>query len=120
MPGMSGSLPHRTAISAAWAAFGDRRSIVAVDEVSANVSTNRVYRLHLDDGASVVGKVSSYGSYFLFYEDHDRLNRCARLLEGTRFSGMLAEVWRCADGRIFTWYDQKMWAVFYEIGRAHV
>ena len=79
MPGMSGSLPHRTAISAAWAAFGDRRSIVAVDEVSANVSTNRVYRLHLDDGASVVGKVSSYGSYFLFYEDHDRLNRCARL-----------------------------------------
>jgi Ser/Thr protein kinase RdoA (MazF antagonist) len=27
---------------------------------------------------------------------------------------MLAEVWRCADGRIFTWYDQKMWAVFYD------
>ena len=111
---VSGSLPHRTAISAAWAAYGDRRSIVAVDEVSANVSTNRVYRIHLDDGSTAIGKVSSYGSYFLFYEDHDRLNRCARLLEPTRFNGMLAEVWRQADGRIFTWYDQSMWAVFYD------
>ena len=91
---VSGSLPHRTAISAAWAAYGDDRSIVAVDEVSANVSTNRVYRIHLDDGSTAIGKVSSYGSYFLFYEDHDRLNRCARLLESTRFNGMLAEVWR--------------------------
>ena len=114
MPGMDGSLPHRTAISAAWRGYSDQRIIVAVDEVSANVSTNRVYRLHLDDGTTVIGKVSSYGSYFLFYEDHDRLNRCATLLEGTRFSGMLAEVWRRKDGRIFTWYDQKMWAVFYD------
>ena len=114
MPRMSGSLPHRTAISAAWADYGDPRAIVTDDEVSANVSTNRVYRLYLDDGSTVVGKVSSYGSYFLFYEDHDQLNRCARLLEGTRFSGMLAEVWRRDDGRIFTWYDQRMWVVFYD------
>lgn len=111
---VSGSLPHRTALAAAWADFGDRRSIAAVDEVSANVSTNRVYRVHLDDGSTVIGKVSSYGSYFLFYEDHDRLNRCARLLEGSRFSGMLAEVWRREDGRIYTWYDQRMWTVFYD------
>ena len=111
---VSDSPPHRNAMNAAWAAYGDRRTIVAVDEVSANVSTNRVYRLHLDDGGTVVSKVSSYGSYFLFYEDHDRLNRCAHLLESTRFRGMLAEVWRQADGRIFTWYDQQMWAVFYD------
>jgi len=107
------SLNHRTSISAAWAAYGDERSIVSVDEVSANVSTNRVYRLHLDDGSTLVGKVSSYGSYFLFYEDHDRLSRCAKLLHGTRFHGMLADIWR-KDGRLFTWYDQHMWAVFYD------
>lgn len=104
---------HRAAVDAAWAAFGDERSIVGVEEVSANVSTNRVYRLRLDDESTLITKVSSYGSYFLFVEDHDRLSRCATLLHDTRFGGMLAEVWQ-RDGRIFTWYEQNMWAVFYD------
>jgi hypothetical protein len=107
------SFAHRSAIAAAWAAYGDPRSIVQVDEVSADVSTNRVYRLHLDDGFTLVGKVSSYGSYFLFYEDHDRLSRCAELLQGTRFHGMLADIWH-KDGHLFTWYDRSMWAVLYD------
>ncbi len=110
---MSGATSHRQAVDAAWAEYGDRRAIVGADEVSANVSTNRVYRLHLDDGSTVVSKVSSYGSYFLFVEDHEQLNRCARQLDATRFSGMLADIWS-RDGRIFTWYDQQMWAVFYD------
>ena len=113
IPRVIESPAHLDAIAAAWRAYGDARSIVHVDEVSANVSTNRVYRLHLDDGFTLVGKVSSYGSYFLFYEDHDRLSRCAELLQATRFQGMLADVWR-KDDRLFTWYDQQMWAVFYD------
>jgi len=110
---MTESTSHRAAVDAAWSAFGDRRSMTKVDEVSANVSTNRVYRVYLDDGTTLIAKVSSYGSYFLFYEDHDRLSRCAALLQGTRFQGMLADIWR-KDGRLFTWYDQSMWAVFYD------
>lgn len=124
---MTSSPRHRIAVDAAWNAYGDLRQITHVDEVSANVSTNRVYRVHLDDGSSLVCKVSSYGSYFLFLEDHERLHRCATLLDGTRFAGMLADVWRRAEPRsnrdprhrpthqqIFTWYDQTMWAVFYD------
>lgn len=107
---------HRDALDDAWAAYGDPRLIVRADEVSANVSTNRVYRLHLGDDSTCVAKVSSYGSYFLFVEDHDRLHRCARLLDETRFAGMLADVWtdRVRPDRIFTWYDRSMWAVFYD------
>jgi hypothetical protein len=121
---VTGSERHRDAVHAAWAAYGDPRRIVGIDEVSANVSTNRVYRLHLDDASTLVSKVSSYGSYFLFLEDHERLHRCASLLEGGRFEGMLADVWtepRTAaeinaghPPRIFSWYDQTMWAVFYD------
>ena len=110
---MAESLTHRTAVAAAWATYGDARTIVRVDEVSANVSTNRVYRLHLDDGSTLIAKVSSYGSYFLFYEDHDRLCHASDLLRPTRFGGLLADIWR-RDGRLFTWYDQRMWAVFYD------
>ena len=107
---------HRDALDDAWAAYGDPRIIVRADEVSANVSTNRVYRLHLGDDSTCVAKVSSYGSYFLFVEDHDRLHRCAQLLDRTRFAGMLADVWtdRRRPDRIFTWYDRTMWAVFYD------
>lgn len=104
---------HRVALDAAWDAYADSRRVIGVTEVSANVSTNRVYRMHLDDGTSVIAKVSSYGSYFLFLEDHERLNTCAALLHGTRFGGMLAEVWQ-RDGRLFSWYDRSMWAVFYD------
>ena len=117
---VTGSARHLQAVHAAWAAYGDPRQIVSADEVSANVSTNRVYRVHLEDGATLVSKVSSYGSYFLFVEDHERLHRCATLLEHTRFAGMLADVWMqhtVADGhpqRIYTWYDGSIWAVFYD------
>ncbi len=110
---MTESIRHSTALRSAWTAYADPRTIVRIDEVSANVSTNRVYRVFLDDGSTLIGKVSSYGSYFLFVEDHDRLSRCARLLDGTRFGGMLADVW-LRDGRIFTWYEPNMWVVFYD------
>jgi Ser/Thr protein kinase RdoA (MazF antagonist) len=121
-PALHGTQPHRAAVHAAWDDYGDPRRIVSLDEVSANVSTNRVYRVHLDDGSTLVSKVSSYGSYFLFVEDHERLRLCASLLDTTRFAGMLADVWTArpdhlAPGErnhIYTWYDRTMWAVFYD------
>jgi len=120
---MHGAHAHRDAVHAAWDGYGDPRRITFLDEVSANVSTNRVYRIHLDDASTLICKVSSYGSYFLFVEDHERLRRCASLLEGTRFAGMLADVWTTRldqlgptdrPGQIYTWYDRTMWAVFYD------
>jgi len=110
---MAESAQHRAAVMAAWEAFGEPQAIEQVVDVSADVSTNHVYRLHLHSGSTLIAKVSSYGSYFLFYEDHDRLRRCAELLHHTRFDGMLADI-RLKDGRLFTWYDLEMWAVFYD------
>lgn len=103
---------HRQALSKAWAAFGDGRSIVDVHDTSPRVSTNTVYRVRLDDGSCVFGKVSNYGSYFLFAEDHDRLYRCTNLLRGTRFEQFLAPVLG-RDDRPFTWYDGTLWVAFY-------
>ena len=103
---------HRQALAAAWQDYGDPRRMVSVEEVSAFVSTNRVYRLGLDDGTAVIGKVSSYGSYFLFAEDHDRLHACAHALKGTRFEGMLADVLE-RDGLAYTWYDGRLWVALY-------
>jgi len=104
---------HEAAVAAAWRDFDDGRRLREMVEVSAQVSTNRVYRLTLDDGSRVIAKASSYGSYFLFAEDHDRLHACVRRLHRTRFDGMLADV-LTKFGRAFTWYDGSMWVVFYE------
>jgi Ser/Thr protein kinase RdoA (MazF antagonist) len=102
-----------TAIAAAWQDYGDARAIRGLDETSAHVSTNRVYRLAFDDGSHVVAKVSNYGSYFLFAEDHDRLFECTDLLRRTRWSSFLADI-LTKDGRPYRWYDGACWVVFYE------
>jgi len=99
-------------VRTAWSSCGDPRAIVSVDETSAHVSTNRVFRLMLEGSSSVIAKVSSYGSYFLFAEDHDRLHRTRTLLAKTRWASFLAEV-MSVDGRSFTWYDGQCWVAFY-------
>ena len=103
---------HESALVRAWQSSGDARRIRQITEVSAFVSTNHVFRVGLDDGSSVIAKVSNYGSYFLFAEDHDRLHACAVALRGTRFEGMLADVLTIGD-RPFTWYDGTLWVAFY-------
>jgi hypothetical protein len=96
----------------AWEEYGDPRRIDHLEEVSAHVSTNRVFRVHFTDSSHVVAKVSSYGSYFLFAEDHDRLFRLHNQLQATRWHGFLAQVLD-KNGRPYTWYDGRCWAAFY-------
>ncbi len=104
---------HRAVVTSAWRDYGDPRAIVDVSELSAMVSTNRVYRLTLEDGTHVIVKSSNYGSFFLFAEDHDRLYRANRLLDGGPFGRFLADVYT-RDGKPYIWYDGEMWAIFYE------
>ncbi len=76
------------------------------------VSTNRVYRLTLDDGSWVIAKSSNYGSFFLFAEDHDRLHRLNQHLRGTRWATFLANAFTRGD-QPYLWYDGEMWVIFY-------
>ena len=99
-------------VATAWSEYDSTRTIDLVVEVSAHVSTNRVFRVVFDDSSHIVAKISSYGSYFLFAEDHDRLFTSAQLLRGTRWDGFLAGVLP-RDGHAYTWYDGTYWVAFY-------
>lgn len=112
MAGLRSAIDHVAVARHAWATLGDPRAIVSVEEASANVSTNRVYRVVLDDGIRLYTKVSNYGSYFLFAEDHDRIHRWNKELSTTRFRNLLARSIEL-DGRVWTYYDGDVWAVFY-------
>lgn len=103
----------RNAVRELWATYGDPRHLVDLEEVSANVSNNRVYRLGLDDGSGIFAKVSNYGSYFLFREDHDRIDRLVRGLSTSRFSNFLAAPLTLPTGRVHTFYDGNVWGVLY-------
>jgi hypothetical protein len=76
------------------------------------VSTNRVYRLTLADGTWVIAKSSNYGSFFLFAEDHDRLNRVNLLLRGGPYEYFLANAFT-REGAPYIYYDGEMWVIFY-------
>ncbi len=99
-------------VTEGWLAYGDPRAIADVEEVSADVSTNRVYRLILADGSHVVAKASSYGSFVHFRQDHHRIARWIELLGPTRFAGVLAPVLGRGD-EPYIHRDGPAWSAFY-------
>ena len=108
-------MPHKvpTIVIDAWEAYGDPRAIVDTEEVSANVSTNGVYRLVLQDRKDVIVKVSSYGSYVHFRQDHIRINEWIHRLRGSRYAPFLAKVLLKND-EVFTYRDGEVWVAFYQ------
>ena len=96
----------------AWAAYEQPGEIVELEELSAYVSTNRVYRLIMVGHPSVIAKVSSYGSYVYFRQDHQLIDQWVSLLRGSRFENLLARVLRKGD-QAFTYRGQHEWVAFY-------
>jgi Ser/Thr protein kinase RdoA (MazF antagonist) len=96
-----------------WLATRDPRALVEVEEIRVGVSTNRVYRLVLDDGSHRIAKVSSFGSFVHFRQDHERMLRWITQLAGTRWARFLAPV-VARDGRPCLHRDGPSWVAFYE------
>lgn len=113
----------------AWEALGDPRVIVDCEETSPGVSTNAVFRLALAPrgqpspgprGRGVFAKVSSYGSYIHFRQDHARITQLGALLQQTRYAQLLAPVLE-RNSQVFTYEADGKWVVFYgEVARRGV
>lgn len=98
-------------VRSAWEQLGDPRRIEAVREVSAAVSTNRVYELTLSGGEQLIAKASSYGSYVHFRQDHQLIHHWCQALRG-RLGRVLARI-VLKDGRAFTHRQGDAWLAFY-------
>lgn len=97
----------------AWESYDAADPIAAHDETSAGVSTNRVYHLTMSSGRSLFAKVSSYGSYVHFRQDHQRIHQWIKALVDTRYARFLARVLLQED-EVFTYERDAVWVVFYE------
>jgi Ser/Thr protein kinase RdoA (MazF antagonist) len=107
-------IPAPAILYDAWRAYDASDDIIAHVETSAGVSTNRVYRLTLQSGRGLFAKVSSYGSYVHFRQDHARIRQWIAELEHTPYAHFLARVLLHQRGEVFTFERAGVWVVFYE------
>jgi Ser/Thr protein kinase RdoA (MazF antagonist) len=99
-------------IDEGWEHLGDHRGIASRREVSAQVSTNRVYELTLTSDHQIIAKTSSYGNYVHFRQDHQLIHQWSQALAG-RYANFMARIVLKGD-RVFAHRDGDCWVTFYE------
>ena len=87
-------------IEEAWLAYDSSRPVDSVQDISAMVSTNHVFRVKLTDGDSVIAKLSYFGRFEHFKEDHSIINSLAINLPDP-FENFLARS-LTKNGEVFT------------------
>lgn len=99
----------------AWAGYDSTFEPVAVTDISAQVSTNHVYKLQFENKGFLVAKLSWFGKYEHFEEDHNIINALSSALSGP-FENFLAQS-LLKDGKVYTYRRQTsemdIWTVFY-------
>ena len=102
-------------VEMAWHAYDASRPITSVVDISAMVSTNHVFRIKLDDGDFVIAKLSYFGNYDHFKEDHSIINALSTNLTDP-FENFLARSFTKGN-EVFTYrYTSSSidaWVVFY-------
>tara|TARA_R110000868_G_scaffold1211_1_gene9275 strand:- start:45598 stop:46641 length:1044 start_codon:yes stop_codon:yes gene_type:complete len=102
-------------VSEAWRAYDSSREIVRIEDISAKVSTNHVYRITLMDHHIIVAKLSYFGQFEHFVEDHSIINALSNNLPGP-FENFLARS-LMKGNELFVHRHQSdvidAWVVFY-------
>lgn len=102
-------------IEEAWNAYDDSRSISSIRDISAQVSTNHVYRLKFEDDGIIIGKLSYFGKHEYFVEDHTIINALATNLQSPYENFVAKSLTK--EGHLFTYRykssELDAWVVFY-------
>ena len=99
----------------AWADFDSTRPIEQIEDISARVSTNHVFRITLEGGDRVIAKLSYFGKFEHFKEDHRLIHTLANNLLYP-FENVLAKS-LVKNNQVFVYRHQfeemDVWVVFY-------
>ena len=104
-----------TIIRTAWKEFDSSRKIAHIVDISAKVSTNHVYRITLVDKSFVVAKLSYFGKFDHFLEDHSIINTLSNNLPSP-FENFLARSLMKGDKLFVYRFSSEIidaWVVFY-------
>lgn len=99
----------------AWNQYDDTREIVSITDISAKVSTNHVYKLLFTDRTSVVAKLSYFGEYQNFVEDHSIISTLANNLPAPFENFLSTSLMK--GNQVYVYRSQQTdldaWVVFY-------
>lgn len=99
----------------AWHAYDPTREIVRIVDISAKVSTNHVYRVTFTDGNFIIAKLSYFGAFEHFVEDHRIIDTLSNNLPAP-FENFLARSLAKGDSLfVYRHKDEILdaWVVFY-------
>ena len=102
-------------VEEAWLEYDQSRTIHSIEDISAKVSTNHVYRIKFEDGDFTIAKLSYFGKFDHFVEDHSIINALANNLPAP-FENFLAKS-LTKYGQLYTYRHKDSlldaWVVFY-------
>ena len=112
---MTHTLDYFQIIRQAWAEFDDRHEIKGIYDVSAHVSTNHVYKISFYERQPVFAKLSDYGRFEDFKEDHIIINNLANNLESPYENFLATSLVKRNELFIYRYYERNKcaWVVFY-------
>lgn len=96
--------------------YDSSKRIVLIDDISAKVSTNHVYKIRFDDGNLIIAKLSYFGKFEHFVEDHTIINSMANNLP-VPFENVLARSLMKGDSLFVHRHQGTLidaWVVFYK------
>tara|TARA_Y200000002_G_scaffold381764_1_gene396716 strand:- start:1429 stop:2469 length:1041 start_codon:yes stop_codon:yes gene_type:complete len=102
-------------VRSAWHDYDSSRELLHIEDISAKVSTNHVYRMILSDKTSIVAKLSYFGRYEHFVEDHSIINSLSNNLPNP-FEDVLSRSLMKGNGLFVYRHKQEsadVWVVFY-------
>jgi Ser/Thr protein kinase RdoA (MazF antagonist) len=108
-------IDYSAIITLAWSRYSTSKRITTVEDISAKVSTNHVFKVNLQGGSFVIAKLSYFGHYEHFKEDHQIINVLANnlLYPYEHFVGRALT----KNNEVFTYrYNRTgvdIWVVFY-------
>src|SRR6202012_3262355 len=106
---------YQDIISKAWEGYDSSKSIQQIDDISAMVSTNHVFRITFHDDDIIIAKLSYFGKYEHFKEDHRIIHSLSNNLLYP-FENLLAKS-LLKNNRVYVYrYKQgktDAWVVFY-------
>jgi Ser/Thr protein kinase RdoA (MazF antagonist) len=106
---------YETIIQKAWEGYDTSKSIRKIEDISVKVSTNHVYRITFEDEDIIIAKLSYFGKYEYFKEDHRIIHSLSNNLLYP-FENLLTKS-LLKNNRVYTYRFRKgkldVWVVFY-------
>jgi len=102
-----------------WYSYNPKRCIRKIEDLSVNVSTNKVFKITFKDKTFVFAKVSNFGKFENFKEDHQIINVLANNLERPYDHFLSSSLMKGDQLYLYRHEDEfiDVWMVFYRAVR---